>query len=100
MVYKSTSRTYDFRGFETIRTYSNDIRNNVTSSSEANLEQMNLLAHIQNFVKNTKPQDPEQKKLKSDVLDSVRTLVEGRELMYNAFRSGIFHRLEKSQEVE
>ena len=66
----------------------------------ADLEQSNLMAHIQNFVKNTKPQDPEQKKLKSDVLDSVRALVKGRELMYNAFRSGIFHRLEESQEGE
>ena len=66
----------------------------------ANLEQANLLAHIQNFVKNTKPQDPEQKKLKFDVLDSVRALVKGTELMYNAFRSGIFHRLEESQEGE
>ena len=35
--------------------------------------------------------------MKSDVLNSVRALVKGRELMYNAFRSGIFHRLEKSQ---
>ena len=100
MVYESASRTYDFRGFETIRAYGNDIRNNVISLKAANLEQANLLAHVQNFVKNTKPQDPEQKKLKSDVLDSVRALVKGRELMYNAFRSGIFHRLEKSQEGE
>ena len=38
--------------------------------------------------------------MKSDVLDSVRALVKGRELMYNAFRSGIFHRLENSQEGE
>ena len=98
MVYKSTGRTYEFSGFKTIRTYGNDIRNNVISLSAANLEQTNLLAHVQNFVKNTTPQDPEQKKLKSDVLISVRALVKGRELMYNAFRSGIFHRLEKSQE--
>ena len=95
MVYKSIGKIYDFRGFKTIRTYGSDIRNNVTSLSAANLEQANLLAHVQNFVKNTKPQDPEQKKLKFDVLDSVRALVKGRELMYNAFRSGIFHRLEK-----
>ena len=95
MVYKSTGKIYDFRGFKTKRTYGNDIRNNVTSLSAANLEQANLLAHVQNFVKNTKPQDPEQKKLKFDVLDSVRALVKGRELMYNAFRSRIFHRLEK-----
>ena len=100
MVYRSTGKFYDFRGFKTIRTYGNDIRDNVTSLSAANLEQANLLAHVQNFVKNTKPQDPKQKKLKSDVLDSVRALVKGRELMYNPFRSGIFHRLEKSQKRE
>ena len=100
MVYKSTSRNYDFRGFKTIRTYGSDIRNNVISLKVPNLEQANLLAHVHDFVKNTKPQDPEQKKKKSDVLNSVRVLVKGRELMYNAFRSGIFHRLEKSQEGE
>ena len=38
--------------------------------------------------------------MKSDVLDSVHALVKGRELMYNAFRSGISHKLEKSQEGE
>ena len=101
MVYKSTNRNYDFRDLKTIRTYGNDIRNNVTSLAAADLEQSNLLAHIQNFVKNTKPQDPEQKKImKSDALNSVRALVKGRELMCNAFRSGIFHRLEKSREGE
>ena len=98
MVYESTNRTHDFRGFKTIRTCGNDIRSNVTSLKAANLEQANLIAHVQNFVKNTKPQNPEQKNLKSDVLNSVHALVEGRELMYNAFRSGIFHRLEESQE--
>ena len=30
----------------------------------------------------------------------MRALVKGRKLMYNAFRSGIFHRLENSQEGE
>ena len=30
----------------------------------------------------------------------MRALVKGRELMYNAFRSGIFHRLEKSWKGE
>ena len=100
MVYESTGRIYDFGGFKIIRTYGNDIRNNVTSLKAANLEQTNLMAHIHNFVKSTKPQDPKQKKLKSDVLDSVRALVKGRELMYNAFRSGISHRLEESQEGE
>ena len=102
MVYKSTSKTYDFRNFKTIRTYGNDIRNNVISLAAANLEQANLLARFYDFVKKKpkKPQDPEQKKLKSDVLDSLSALVKGGELMYNAFRNGIFHRPEKSQEGE
>ena len=100
MVYKSTSRIYDFRGFKTIRTYGNDIINNVTSLKAANLEQANLMAHFYDFTKNTKPQNSEKKKLKSDVLNSVGSLAKGREVMFNAFRSGIFHRLEESQEGE
>ena len=100
MVYKSTSRIYDFRGFKTIRTYGNDIINNVTSLKAANLEQANLMAHFYDFTKNTKPQNSEKKKLKSDVLKSVGALAKGREVMFNAFRSGIFHRLEESQEGE
>ena len=71
MVYKSTNRNYDFRGFKTISTYGNDIRNNVISLKAANLEQVNLVAHLYEFTKNTKPQNPGQKKLKSDVLNSV-----------------------------
>ena len=100
MVYKSTGKICDFRGFKTICTYGNEIRNNVITLAAANIEQANLLAHIQDFLKNTKPQDPEQKKLKSDVLNSLRALVKGRELIYNAFRSRIFHRLEESQKGE
>ena len=100
MVYKSSGKIYNFRGFKTIRTYGNEIRNNVISLAAANIEQANLLAHIQDFMKNTKPQDPEQKKLKSDVLNSLRALVKGRELIYNAFRSGIFHKIEESQKGE
>ena len=100
MVYKTTSKTYDFRNFKTIRAYGNDIRNNVISLAAANLDQANLMARFYDFVKKTKPQDPEQKKLKSDVLDSVGALVKRREIMNNAFRSRIFHKLEKSQEGE
>ena len=62
MVYESTSRTYDFRGFKTIRAYGSDIRNNVTSLKAAKLEKANLMVHIHDFVKNTKPQDPKQKR--------------------------------------
>ena len=61
MFYKSTNRNYDFRGFKTIRTYGNDIRNNVTSLKAANLEQANLMVYLYDFTKNTKPQNPDRK---------------------------------------
>ena len=98
MVYKGTNKTYDFRNFKTIRAFGNEIRNNVISFDTANIEQANLLSHIHDFTRKTKPRDPKQRKLRSDVLDSVSALVKGREMVLTAFRRRIFHRLEESQE--
>ena len=39
MVYKGTNKTYDFRKCKTIRTFGNEIRNNVISLDTANMEQ-------------------------------------------------------------
>ena len=90
MVYKSANKTYDFRNFKTIRTFGNKIRNNVISMTTANNEQANLLNHIEDFIKKTKPRDPILKKLKEDVLTSVLSLLKGRELIYKTLESGIF----------
>ena len=38
----------------------------------------------------TKPHNPELKKVKEDVLNSARTLLKGREMVFKAFQSGIF----------
>ena len=46
----------------------------------------------------TKPRDPEKKKLRSDVLNSVSSLVQGREAVLTAFKSGIFQMSKESQE--
>ena len=100
MVYKATNKTYDFRNFKAIRAFDNEIKNNVISMITANTEQANLLSYIQDFIKNTKPRNPQQKELKSDVLNSVTGLVKGREVVYNAFKSGIFQKPEESQEGE
>ena len=100
MVYKSTNKTYDFRNFKTIRVFGNEIRNNVIISITANIEQANLLSHINDFKKNTKRRYPEKRKLRSDVLDSAAALVKGREMVLKAFKSGIFQRSEESQEGE
>ena len=95
MVYKGTNETYDFK---TIRPFGNEIRNNVISLDTANIEQANLLSYINDFIRKTKPRNPEKRKLRSDVLDSVTSLVKGREVVLKAFQSGIFHKLDESQE--
>ena len=100
MTYKGTNKIYDFRNFKTIRAFGNEIRNHVISLETANIEQANLLSHIPDFMKKTKPRDPEQKKLKPDVLNSVKGLVKGREAILTAFNGGIFQTLKESQEGE
>ena len=97
MVYKGTNKTYDFRNFKTIRTFGNEIRNNVISLDTANMEQANLLSYISDFMK-TKPRDLEKKKLRADVLNSVTGLVQGREAVLTAFKSGIFQASKESHE--
>ena len=100
MVYKGTNKTYDFRNFKTIRAFGKEIRNNVISLDTANIEQTNLLSYIIDFTKKTKPRNPAQKNLRADVLDSVTSLVQGREMVINAFKSGIFQVSKESQESE
>ena len=89
MVYKGTNKTYNFRNFKTIRTFGNEIRNNVISLDTASMEQANLLNYISDFLK-TKPRDLEKKKWRADVLNSVIGLAQGREAVLTAFKSGIF----------
>ena len=98
MVYKGTNKTYDFRNFKTIRAIGNETRNNVISLDTANIEQANLLSYIYDFTRKTKSRDPEKKKLKSDVLNSVSGFVIGREMVLTAFKSGIFQVSKESQE--
>ena len=97
MVYKGTNKTYDFRNFKTIRAFGNEIRNNVISLDTANIEQANLLSYINDFMK-TKPRDPEKRKLRADVLNSVTGLVKGREAVLTGFKRGIFQVSKESQE--
>ena len=100
MVYKSTNKTYDFRNFKTILAFGNEITNNVISMVTANVEQANLISHIEDFMKKTKPRDPELKKMKSDVLNRVNGLLKGREIVYKAFKSRIVEKLEEKQKCE
>ena len=46
MVYKQYNRTYEFRTFETIHTFGNEIRNNVINMRMANNEEIHLAKYI------------------------------------------------------
>ena len=85
MVYKGTNKTYDFRNYKTLRAFGNEIRNNIISLDTGNIEQANLLSYINDFMK-TKPWDPEKRKLRSDALNSVSSLVQGRDFSKNIFQ--------------
>ena len=100
MFYKGNNKTYDFRNFKTIRTFGNEIRNNVITLDTENIEQTNLLSYVYDFSKKTRPRNPAQKQLKVDIVDSVTSLFQGREMVINAFKSGIFQVSKESQEDE
>ena len=64
----------------------------------ANIEQANLLSYVYDFSKKTRPRNPAQRQLKADIADSVTSLVQGREMVINAFKSGIFQLSKEEQE--
>ena len=98
MVYKATYKTYDFKKFKTMHIFGSVIRNNDIDMDMANVEQMNLTMHIKDFAGKTKPRDPKLKELKEEVLGSALALLQGKDIVYNAFQSGIFQRSEESQQ--
>ena len=99
MVYKGANKTYDFRNFKTMY-FGNEIRNNVITLDTANIEQANLLSYVYNFSRKARPRNPAQRQLKADIVDSVTSLVQGREMVINAFKIGIFQVSKESQEDE
>ena len=100
MVSEGINITYDFRKFKTIRAFGNEIRNNVIDMNTANEEQNELLEYISRLRRRTKPNNPKSKKLKKYVLDSAKALLEGREMVFKVFESGIFQKSEESQKGE
>ena len=88
------------RKFKTIRAFGNEIRNNVIDMNKANEEQSELLEYISRFKRGTRPNNPGSKKLKKYFLDSAKALLEGREMVFKAFESGIFQTSEESQKGE
>ena len=76
MFYIGYNKTYDFRKIKTIRVFGNKTKHK------------------------TKLQDSNLKRVKEDVLISAMTLLEGRKMVFKAFESGVFSRLEQSEQSD
>ena len=67
LIYKANKHTYDFRKYNTIRTFGEDIYEGKITLEEADESQSDLLGEIKNFNDKTRPQalKKKQKKLLS-----------------------------------
>ena len=91
MIYYSSKEPFDFRMFKTIRSFGDDIYSTKITINEADPEQSDLVQYILNFYNKTRPKNKDDKKnKKKNVINSTQNLYHGRELVINAFKSGLF----------
>ena len=64
LVYKTNEYTYNFKNFQTIKTFDEDIYDGTITLEEADDYQTDLLAEIISFKKKTKSRSPEKKQEK------------------------------------
>ena len=64
LFYKTNKNIYNFKIFQTIRTFGEDIYNGETTLEEANEYQTNLSNEISDFIRKTKPKNKEKKREK------------------------------------
>ena len=101
MVYRRYKKTNDFRKFKTIVVFGNEITNNIVNM----LWSMINKTIWQTILKNLKLKQNHKinlilEKVKEDVINSVMSLLKGREMVFKAFESGIFSKLKESEQSE
>ena len=89
LFYESSKQVYDFKVFRT-RSFGDSIYNHKFEIHEANQEQADLLKYILSFNNKTMRKSCKDKNKKNDIFDSARNLYEDRNLVLNAFKSGLF----------
>ena len=89
MKYETNKYRFDFQQFITIRSFGDIIYNCKINKKEAEKKQNNLFENIVNFNNKSRPKFKKDREEKQNTLDSINALCEGRELILNAFRSGI-----------
>ena len=81
---------YDFRKFNTIRTFGEDIYNGKITLEEADEDQSDLANKINKFIKKTRPKSDKKKRKKEIVKENLYNFFEAREMVLNGFKSKIF----------
>ena len=89
LIFKTNKYRYDFQQYETIRSFGESIYTGKINIDEAEVDQSNLLRNLVEFNEQSRPKTTEGKYKKRNIFESVNALYEDRELILNAFRSGI-----------
>ena len=78
---------YDFRTFNTIRTFGEAIYNGKNTLENADEDQSNLADKIFYFIKRTKPQNDEKKQERKIIIKNLHNFLKVREMVLNRFKS-------------
>ena len=85
MIYYSRKEPFDFKTSKTIRSLGENIyRGKIT------INKVDLVEYILNFSNKARPKNEDDKKNKKNVFNIANNLYEGRKLVINAFKSGLF----------
>ena len=90
LIYKSNKYLYNFRNFQTIRTFGIDIYDGEITLEDADKDQSDLLNEIKNFYDKTRPKNYKKKQEKEITLNSLYKLYDTREMVIKGFKSKIF----------
>ena len=90
LLYKANGNTYDFRKFNTIRTFGKNIYEVKINLEEPDKDQSDLLNEIKNFSEKMRPKSYNKRQEKEIACDNLHTFYDGREMVLNSFKSGVF----------
>ena len=90
LVYEADKYKHDFRKFNTIRTFGEDIYSTKITLEEADEDESDLVDKINEFTKKTRPQSDKKKQKKEIVKENLYNFYQAREMVLNGFKSKIF----------
>ena len=90
MIYYSSKEPFDFKTFKTIKSFGENTHSSKITINAANEEQADLIEYILNFNNKLRRKNKDDKKIREMFLILQKKLYEGRELVINAFNSGLF----------